>query len=78
MGERGKVDGAKEELGWLKILFAVLSAVDASLIAWIPQNYVQANRVMLVLAAMGAAAATASLMWMNYTAYRKIRQLETL
>jgi hypothetical protein len=38
MEERGKVDGAKEELGWLEVLFAVLSAVDASLIAWIPQN----------------------------------------
>ena len=78
MGERGNVDSAKEELGWLKVLFAVLSAVDASLIAWIPQNYVQANRVMLILAALGAAAATAVLTWMNYAAYRKIRQLETL
>jgi len=78
MGERGKFDSAKEELGWLKVLFAVLSAVDASLIAWIPQNYINADRVMLILVALGAVLATAVLTWMNYAAYRKIRQLETL
>ncbi|TMH40793.1 MAG: hypothetical protein E6H54_18465 [Betaproteobacteria bacterium] len=74
----GNVDSAKEELGWLKVLFAVFAAVDASLIAWIARNYIQANRVVLVLTAVGAIAATAFLLWMNYTAYRKIRQLETL
>ena len=77
MGERGKVDSAKEELGWLKVLFAVLSAVDASLIAWIPQNYAHAERALLILAAFGAVIATGVLTWMNYAAYRKIRELET-
>jgi hypothetical protein len=76
MGERGKVDSAKEELAWLKVLFAVLSAVDASLIAWIAQNYTHADRVMLILVALGAVVATGVLTWMNYAAYRKIRQLE--
>jgi hypothetical protein len=30
-----RLDSAKEELGWLKVVFAVLVAIDASLIAWL-------------------------------------------
>ena len=31
--------GTKEEIGWLKIIFAILIATDISLIAWAVQNY---------------------------------------
>jgi hypothetical protein len=30
-----KLDSAREELGWLKVVFAVLVAIDASLVAWV-------------------------------------------
>jgi hypothetical protein len=39
-----KLDSAKEELGWLKILFAVAVAIDTSLAAWISQAYETAAR----------------------------------
>lgn len=72
------VDGAKEELGWLKVVFAVLAAADASLIGWIFQTYGRTNRNLLVLAVAGAALSSAVLMWLNGVAYRKIRELESL
>ena len=51
-----KLDSAKEELGWLKVLFAVFVAMDASLMV----------------------ALSAGAFWINRSAYRKIRELETL
>jgi len=32
-------DRIKEEIGWLKLVFGALVAVDVSLIAWLAQNY---------------------------------------
>jgi len=34
-----KSDRLKEELGWLKLVFAVLVAVDVSLVGWLAENY---------------------------------------
>ena len=34
-----RLDSAKEELGWLKVIFAVFAAAEASLIAWAAQAY---------------------------------------
>ena len=73
---KGTVDSIKEELGWLKLLFAVLAAVDAPLTAWFSQNYAKADTVALVPAGVLAIAATVSLLWLNHAAYRKIHQLK--
>jgi hypothetical protein len=77
MGDvKGAADAIKEELGWLKVLFAVLAAADAPLIAWFSQSYTKADRVVLVAAGVMAIAATGSLLWLNHAAYRKIRELK--
>jgi hypothetical protein len=34
-----KTDKLKEEIGWLKVVFAILVATDISLVAWLVQNY---------------------------------------
>jgi len=73
-----KLDSAKEELGWLKVMFAISAAVDASLIAWIAQTYNRAETALVVGACIGAVALTLSVIWINRLAYRKIRELETL
>ncbi|HET7362047.1 MAG TPA: hypothetical protein VFJ70_00605 [Burkholderiales bacterium] len=73
---KSAAESIKEELGWLKVLFAVLAAVDAPLIAWFSQNYTKADRVVLVVAGVMAMAATGSLLWLNHAAYRKIRELK--
>lgn len=77
-GHQIAADAIKEELGWLKVLFAVLVAVDAPLIAWISQNYTQGDRIVLVPAAVVAIAAGAYSLWINYAVYRKIGALKSL
>ena len=79
MGEgMSKLDSAKEELGWLKVVFAVLVIIDASLIAWISQAYGTAHGLVMALACVAAVVLTAFLVWVNRLAYRKIGELENL
>jgi CHASE1-domain containing sensor protein len=71
-----KSDSAKEELGWLKVVFAVSAAIDASLVAWLAQKYTSADIVLLALAFVVAAVLTAYVVRMNSLAYRRIRELK--
>jgi hypothetical protein len=73
-----KADGIREELGWLKVVFAVLVAIDVSLVAWVAQNYNVANGVLVVAAIVAVTVLTAVIVWVNRLAYRKIRELESL
>ena len=34
-----RIDKLKEEIGWLKVIFAISIAADISLIAWLIQNF---------------------------------------
>jgi 4-hydroxybenzoate polyprenyltransferase len=77
-GRMSKLDSAKEELGWLKVVFAVLVAIDASLIAWVSQTYTTASGVLVGVAIIAVALLTAFGVWINRAAYRKIRELENL
>ena len=77
-GLMSKVESIKEELGWLKVVFAVLVAIDVSLVAWVAQNYNLANDVLVVVAIVAVAVLTAVIVWVNRLAYRKIRELENL
>ncbi len=71
-----RIDRLKEEIGWLKVVFAVLVAIDASLIGWLAQNYARASGN-LVLAATGATVAiTIGVVRINRLAYRRLEQLE--
>jgi 4-hydroxybenzoate polyprenyltransferase len=73
-----KLDRLKEELGWLKVAFALLVAMDASLFAWVAQAYSTASKELLWLAIFAAVLLTAAVVWINRVAYRKIREVENL
>ena len=73
-----ELDKVKEEIGWLKVLFGVLIAVDISLIAWLTQNYEKASCMMLVLCLVAVSIVTIALIWINRSAYKKIDELEEL
>ncbi len=73
-----RADGIKEELGWLKVVFGVLVAVDVSLVAWVAQNFGSPNRVLVWGAIFAVAVVTAGVVWINRLAYRRIRELEQL
>ena len=51
----------KELIGWLKIVFAALVAIDVSLIAWLAQNVRTADAVSVGLAVIAVACITAGI-----------------
>jgi hypothetical protein len=71
-------DSAKEEIGWLKVVFAVAAATDVSLLAWVSQTYGTAAGHLILAAIAAALALTVSVIWINRLAYRKIHELENL
>lgn len=73
-----KLDSAREELGWLKVVFAVVVAIDASLIAWVAQAHDSGRAVLFIMAFLAIASLTGLIVWLNRIAYRRIRELENL
>ena len=73
-----KIDKLKEEIGWLKIIFAILIATDISLGAWVVQNYGKISKIFLIVSIMGVFLLTFVIVWVNQVAYRKIDELEEL
>ena len=43
-----RIDKLKEEIGWLKIIFAILIATGISLCAWVVQNYGKISKILLI------------------------------
>ena len=66
----------KEEIGWLKVIFAISIATALSEGAWVLQNYGKAARVLLILNTFGAFVFMLISIGINRVAYRKINQLE--
>jgi 4-hydroxybenzoate polyprenyltransferase len=73
-----QIDQIKEILGWLKVVFGALVAVDVSLIAWLAQNFHSADAILVVLAVVAVLATTAGIVSVNHAAFRRIAQLEKL
>ena len=71
-----KADRLKEEIGWLKLVFGALLAVDVSLVAWLAQNYATARRVLVLASLVAILILTGVVVWVNRLAYRRIEQLE--
>ena len=73
-----KTDKLKEQIGWLKVVFAILVAIDISLVGWLVQNYVDAPIFLQVMCAVAVVLTTGGVIWVSRTAYRKIDELEEL
>jgi hypothetical protein len=71
-----KIDRLKEEVGWLKIVFGLLVAIDVSLLGWLAQNYTTASRLLVLADAAAAVAVTVAIVRVNRLAYRRIEALE--
>ena len=72
------IDKVKEEIGWLKVIFAISIATDISLIAWLIQNYGKTGRFLFFLGTFGALLIMFVIILINRIAYRKINELEEL
>ena len=73
-----RIDKLKEEIGWLKIIFAISIATDITLIAWLIQNFQKESSLLLLIAGVGALLIMLVIIWINSVAYRKINELEEL
>ncbi len=73
-----EIDKIKEEIGWLKAIFALLVAVDISLIGWAVQNFTTAPIALLILSAIMVILVTGAIVVINRRAYRKIDELGEL
>ena len=48
-----RIDKLKEEIGWLKIIFAISIATDITLIAWLIENYGKVKVFLLIVGLIG-------------------------
>jgi acyl-coenzyme A synthetase/AMP-(fatty) acid ligase len=71
-----KVDRLKEEVGWLKVVFGVLVAIDASVLGWLAQNYATARGILALATAGVIVVVTFAIVRVNRLAYRRINELE--
>ena len=49
-----RIDKLKEEIGWLKIIFAISIATDITLIAWLIQNFKKNPHYYYLLQGLGS------------------------
>jgi len=76
--EMARIDRIKEEIGWLKLVFGVLVAIDASLMGWLAQSYSNASRPVFLAATGATVAVNVAIARVNRLAYRRFEQLEDL
>ena len=72
------IDKIKEEIGWLKVIFAISIATDISLIAWLVENFKKEDPFLLFIAGLGALLLMFVIILINSITYRKINKLEEL
>jgi len=73
-----KLDKVKEEIGWIKAIFSIVLVTDLSLIAWILQHY-DKSKPFLLWGCLGlVTVVTTIVIWLNWSASKKINQLEDL
>ena len=71
-----KAERLKEEIGWLKVVFAVCVALDASLIAWLAQSYSTANPVLVATGCVASVLLALLVVFVNRRAYSRLEELE--
>lgn len=73
-----KSERIKEELSWLRVVFSLLVVIDASLVAWIVQNFDTADSLLLFATVVLVVMISGGLIWVNRVVYRRLSQLEKL
>jgi Mn2+/Fe2+ NRAMP family transporter len=73
-----KIDEIKEDIGWLKVIFGILTAVDVSLLGWLAQNYKVTEPFLLFFTTIIIVCCTVGIVLVNKKAYRKIKELGDL
>ena len=78
VGNMASIDKTKEEIGWLKVTFALLVASGIPLVGWVAQNFFNAPAFLLVVSAILIVAITIAIIAINRKVYRKIDELKEM
>ena len=73
-----KIDQIKEQIGWLKIAFGILSAIDISLIGYLFNKIEVLSTIQITIILVGLIVATLAIIYINKNAMLKIDSLEEL
>ena len=73
-----KLDKVKEELGWLKVLFAISVATNLSLMAYLAQHYETQNMSFTIANIISIILTTIFIIVINKKAYKKIDEIGEL
>lgn len=68
----------KEQIGWLKVIFGILSAIDISLAGWLATHYTSAEQTVLILTTLLIVIFSFGIVFVNKKAFDKIDELEEL
>jgi Mn2+/Fe2+ NRAMP family transporter len=68
----------KEEIGWYKTVFVVLTAIDVSLLAWFAQNYKITEKFILVICFIAIVAISFGIIVINKHVFKCLNKLEKL
>jgi 4-hydroxybenzoate polyprenyltransferase len=71
-----RTERIKEEIGWLKVVLTLMVAIDASLVAWLAQNYQTAQTFLVVLGFVGVVLISAAIVCVSIATVRLLRSLE--
>lgn len=72
------IDKLKEEIGWLKVVFAISIATDISLIAWLVQSYGKVSKFLSMFGVVGTILVLFVIDRLDSIARRKMNELEDL
>ena len=73
-----KLDKVKEELGWLKVIFAIAVATNLSLMAYLAQNYKSQELLFSSVNGFAIILVTIVIVTINKKAYKKIDEIGEL
>jgi len=73
-----KIDKIKEQIGWFKVIFGILSAIAISLIGFLATSYDKAEPIILILALAALLAVLGGIIFVNKLVFKKIDELEEL
>ncbi len=73
-----KLDKVKEELGWLKVLFAIAVATNLSLMGYLAQHYDTQKISFSILNGVAIILTTVIIIIINKKAYKKIDEIGEL
>ena len=73
-----RADRLKEEIGWLKVAFGIAVALDASLVAWLAQNYATASPIIVGAGLIAVLVVAGMIVLINRRAYKRIEELENV